>query len=108
MTRQQALCGLAVIAAACATARPAWADGLIRFRNVSFDGGVSVEVRVGGTLDSATLYGVQKIAKNEVWQVDTTGVPAWWRREVAPGSNDGRFTAWQRVDSSGSDARVDV
>jgi hypothetical protein len=108
MTRKQALSVLAVTIAACSVARPASADGLIRFRNVSFDGGVSVEVRVGGTLDSATLYGTQKIAKNETWEVDTTGVPAWWRREAAPGSNDGRFTAWQRVDSSRSDARVDL
>jgi len=108
MTRMQALSALFAAAAACSLARPVLADGLIRFRNVSFDGGVSVEVRVGATLDSATLYGTQKIAKNDLWEVDTTGTTAWWRRELVPGSNDGRYTAWQRVDSSRSDARVDI
>ena len=108
MDRKQALSAIAAIAAACLAARPAAAEGLIRFRNVSFAHGVTVEVRVGDTLDGATLYGTQKIARGEMWEVDTTGVPAWWRREVAPGSNDGRYTAWQRVDSSRSDERVDL
>jgi len=108
MTRMQALSALSAAAAVCLLARPARADGLIRFRNVSFSGGVSVEVRVGDSLDSATLYGTQKIAKGDLWEVDTTGTTAWWRREASPGSNDGRYTAWQRVDSSRSDARVDI
>ena len=109
MTRRQALSALAATAAAaCLAPQPASADGLIRFRNVSFAGGVSVEVRVGDTLDAATLYGTQKIARGEYWEVDTTGTPAWWRRETAPGSNDGRYTAWQRVDSSRANARVDI
>jgi hypothetical protein len=108
MTRRQALSALAASAAGCALALPARADGLIRFRNVSFGGGVTLEVRVGETLDAATLYGTRKLGKGETWEVDTTGVPAWWRREIAPGSNDGRYTAWQRIDSSGTDARVDV
>lgn len=108
MTRAQALSAFAIAAAACAVPRRTLADGLIRFRNVSFDGGVSVEVRVGSTLDSATLYGTQKIAKNDFWEVDTSGTTAWWRRETSPGSNDGRYTTWQRVDPSSSDARVDV
>ena len=109
MTRRQALSTFAATAAAWLVLRPAAdADGLIRFRNVSFAGGVSVEVRVGDTLDSATLYGTQKIARGESWEVDTTGATAWWRREAAPGSNDGRYTTWQRVDSSRSNARVDI
>jgi hypothetical protein len=108
VTRRQACSALAAIGAAWVVARPALADGLIRFRNVTFDHGVTVEVRVGSTLDGATLYGTQKIAKGELWEVDTTGTPAWWRRETAPGSNDGRFTAWQRVDPSRSDPRVDI
>jgi hypothetical protein len=108
MTRRQALSGLIATAAALAAPRGASADGLIRFRNVSYAGGVTVEVRVGATLDSAVLYGTQKIAKGEIWEVDTTGTPAWWRREAAPGSNDGRYTAWQRVDVAKSDARVEL
>ncbi|HEY0393207.1 MAG TPA: hypothetical protein VGD01_01810 [Candidatus Elarobacter sp.] len=108
MTRRQALFAVVASAAACGLARPARADGLIRFRNVSFAGGVVLEVRVGDTFDAAALYGTRKLGKGETWEVDTTGVPAWWRREIAPGSNDGRFTVWQRVDSNGADARVDV
>jgi hypothetical protein len=108
MNRRQALSALAVSAAACLVPRPALADGLIRFRNVSFPGGVLVEVRVGSTLDAATLYGTQKIARGDMWEVDTTGALAWWRRELAPGANDGRFTTWQRVDPSRSDERVDL
>ena len=107
MTRKRVLVAFASVAAAL-VARPVLAEGLIRFRNVSFTGGVSVEVRVGPTLDAATLYGTQRIAYHDYWEVDTTGTPAWWRREVAPGSNDGRFTAWERVDSSRSDASVNI
>ncbi len=108
MNRRQALSALAVFAAACLHAQRALADGLIRFRNVSFAGSVLVEVRVGSTLDAATLYGTQKIARGDLWEVDTTGAIAWWRRELAPGANDGRYTAWQRVDPSRSDERVDL
>ncbi|MDQ6942746.1 MAG: hypothetical protein M3169_09565 [Candidatus Eremiobacteraeota bacterium] len=108
MTRRQALFGLGGCAAACLVAQPALADGLIRFRNVSFPGTILVEVRVGSTLDAATLYGTQKIARGDLWEVDTTGAIAWWRRELAPGANDGRYTAWQRVDPSRSDERVDL
>ncbi|HYW53537.1 MAG TPA: hypothetical protein VFF00_03105 [Candidatus Elarobacter sp.] len=108
MHRRQALAALAAVAAAALTARPARAEGLIRFRNVSFARGVTIEVRVGDTFDGAALYGTQKIARGELWEVDTAGVPAWWRREVAPGSNDGRYTAWQRVDPGRADARIDL
>ena len=108
MNRSQAVAAFVLFAAACTVARPALAEGLIRFRNVSFPRGILVEVRVGSTLDAATLYGTQKIARGDLWEVDTTGVLAWWRREVTPGANDGRFTAWQRVDSSRSNERVDI
>lgn len=108
MNRRQALSGLIATAAACTVPHRADADGLIRFRNVSYAGGVLVEVRVGQTLDGAVLYGTQKIAKGVIWEVDTAGTPAWWRREVAPRSNDGRYTAWQRIDVSKSDARVEI
>ena len=108
MNRRSALSVLAVSAAACLAPRSALADGLIRFRNVTFRGSILVEVRVGSTLDSATLYGTQKIARGDLWEVDTTGAIAWWRRELAPGANDGRYTAWQRVDPSRSDERVDL
>ena len=108
MNRRVALSALAVSAAAALLARPALADGLIRFRNVSFARAVLIEVRVGETFDAATLYGTQRLAKNESWEVDTTGTIAWWRRELAPGSNDGRYTSWQRADPSRSDLRVDL
>ena len=108
MKRKQALFALAVSVAASLVPRRALADGLIRFRNVSFPGAILVEVRVGNTLDAATLYGTQKIARGDLWEVDTTGAIAWWRRELAPGANDGRYTAWQRVDPSRSDEQVDL
>ena len=108
MNRRAALSTLAASATVALVARPALADGLIRFRNVSFARAVLIEVRVGDTFDAATLYGTQRLAKNETWEVDTTGTPAWWRRELAPGSNDGRYTSWQRVDPSRSDLRVDL
>jgi hypothetical protein len=108
MNRRAALSALALSAAAALVARPARADGLIRFRNVSFARAVLIEVRVGETLDDATLYGTQRLARNESWEVDTTGTPAWWRRELVPGSNDGRYTSWQRADPSRSDLRVDL
>src|ERR1700736_4497348 len=94
MTRSRALSSLALTVAAAAVARPAAAAGLIRFRNATLPGAVIVEVRVGDTLDNAALYGTQKLAKGEEWEVDTSGVFAWWRREVNPGKNDGQFTAW--------------
>ncbi|MBV8579263.1 MAG: hypothetical protein JO225_14595 [Candidatus Eremiobacteraeota bacterium] len=106
MTRGQVLAVFASPAAAVLFGRPARADGLIRFYNGSFARGVVVEVRVGATLDGATLYGTQKIARGDVWEVDTAGSVAWWRRETNPGSNDGRTTGWQRVDPDHTDARV--
>jgi hypothetical protein len=94
--------------AACMRPRRASAEGIVRFHNVTFPGGVLVEVRVGETIDSATLYGTQKIAKDDVWEVDTGGGLAWWRREMNPGSNDGRFTAWQSADPSHDDQHVEL
>ena len=107
MNRRQALSVVALFSAS-AWARPVSAQGIVRFHNVSFAGGVLVEVRVGETIDSATLYGTQKIAKGDVWEVDTGGGVAWWRRELTPGSNDGRFTAWQSADPSQDDQRVEL
>ncbi len=108
MDRRQALSALAISAAACTIPRRVLADGLIRFRNVTFPRAVLIEVRVGSTLDATTMYGTQKIARGDLWEVDTTGAVAWWRRELAPGAGDGRYTAWQRVDPSRSDERIDL
>jgi hypothetical protein len=107
MNRRQALSVVAFFAV-CGWARPASAQGIVRFHNVSFPGGVLVEVRVGETIDSATLYGTQKIAKDDVWEVDTGGGVAWWRREMNPGSNDGRFTAWQSANPRQDDQHVEL
>jgi hypothetical protein len=107
MNRKQVLSAFALAAVAC-VARPASAQGLIRFRNTSYPGGVTVEVRVGDTLDGAALYGTQKIGQNQDWEVDTSGALAWWRREATPGKGDGQFTPWTRIDSSRSDERVTI
>jgi hypothetical protein len=108
MNRRHLLSALALGAAACVLARPVAAQGLIRFHNASFAAPVQVEVRIGDTLESAVLYGVQKIPKGETWEVDTSGVLGWWRREVTPGSGDGRFTDWKRVNVAQSDEKVDL
>lgn len=108
MRRKQVLSALAAALAACAIARPALGDGLVRFRNRSFAAGVTVQVRVGETLETAPLYGVRRIAKDEDWEVDTDGAPAWWRRELNPGKDDGQFTGWNRVDSSRANASVEL
>lgn len=107
MNRRQALSVVALLAM-CGWARPASAEGIVRFHNVSFPSGVLVEVRVGESIDSATLYGTRKIAKDDVWEVDTGGSVAWWRRELDPGSGDGRLTAWQSANSSEADQRVEL
>ena len=107
MNRRQALCVVALFAAS-AWPGPASAEGIVRFHNVSFAGGVLVEVRVGDTIDGAALYGTQKIAKDDVWEVDTGGGIAWWRRELNPGSNDGRLTAWQSADPRQADQHVEL
>lgn len=107
MNRKGLLSTLAFGAAAIALARPANAQGLIRFHNGTA-APVLVEVRVGDTLDSATLYGTQRIAKGESWEVDTAGVLAWWRKEATPGANDGRFTSWQRVNTLQSDEKIEL
>jgi hypothetical protein len=107
MNRRQALSVVALFAMS-AWARPASAEGIVRFHNVSFPGGVVVEVRVGESIDSATLYGTRKIVKDDVWEVDTGGGIAWWRRELSPGSNDGRYTAWQSSDPAEADQRVEL
>ena len=108
MNRRHLLSALALGVAAFAVARPAVAQGLIRFHNASFSAPVLVEVRVGDTLDGATLYGIQKIAKGDSWEVDTGGDLAWWRREVTPGSSDGKYTPWQRVNTIQSDEKIEL
>lgn len=108
MRRRQVLGTLAAAVAAGAFARPALGQGLVRFRNRSFAGGVTVQVRVGDDLESAPLYGSQRIAKGDDWEVDTSGAPAWWRRQLNPGKDDGQFTAWSRVDSRAANASVEL
>ena len=108
MNRRRVLIALAASALAGLVPSPARAAGLIRFKNRSFPGGVTVDVRVGDTLESAPLYGTQRIPRGDDWEVDTSGALAWWRREVNPGKNDGRYTDWTLVDSSRSDEHVDL
>lgn len=107
MQRRQVLGTFAALAA-CAIARPARGAGLLRFRNRSFAGGVTVQVRVGDELESAPLYGSRRIAKGEDWEVDADGALAWWRRELNPGKDDGQFTAWTRVDPRRADTSVEL
>jgi SH3-like domain-containing protein len=70
----------------------------LRFKDVAFDA-VAVEVRTGPTEDTSVPYGSRILKKGETWEV-SSNLPIYWRRELNPGSNDGRFTPWQRVFSS--------
>ncbi len=108
MDRKQLLVALAASAAACVLARPASARGLVQFHNGSSTQPILVDVRIGDTLNSAVAYGTQRVAKGDTWEVDTSGVLAWWRREVTPGANDGRYTDWKKADVSSSDERVEL
>ena len=108
MNRRHLLSALALGATACVLARPAYAQGLIRFHNGTSGAPIAVEVRVGDTIEAAALFGTRQLAKDETWEVDTSGALGWWRREVTPGSNDGRFTAWRRVDTLSSDEKIEL
>jgi hypothetical protein len=58
--------------------------------------------RLGGALRD------ERIAKGDRWEVDTSGVLAWWRCESTPGANDGRFTDWQRVNTIQVDEMIEL
>lgn len=107
MNRRLLLSTLAGSVAACALARPALAAGLITFHNGS-GSPILVEVRIGDTLESSSLYGSQPVSKSGDWVVDTSGVLAWWRREITPGANDGKFSDWKRVNTLSSDEKVNL
>jgi hypothetical protein len=108
MNRRYVLSTLVAAAAACVLALPAQAQGLIRFHNGTLGTPVKVEVRIGDTLEGSAPYGAQTVPKGETWEVDTSGVLAWWRREVTPGASDGRFTEWQRINTLQSDEKVEL
>ena len=108
MNRRHVLSTLAAGAAACVLALPAQAQGLIQFHNGTLGAPVKVEVRIGGTLESSVLYGARTVPKGDTWEVDTSGVLAWWRREATPGTSDGRFTEWKRVNTLQFDEKVEL
>jgi hypothetical protein len=106
MNRTHFLSALGIALAVCLVAAPASAQGLLRIHNSSFSQPVTVELRVGDTLDGATSYGTKALAQGQSWEVDTGGIYAFWRRELHPGSNDGQYTDWSRVNTSYSDETV--
>lgn len=108
MNRTHFLSTLGLALALCLVAAPASAQGLLRIHNSSISQPVTVEVRVGDTLDNATSYGTKALSQGQSWEVDTGGIYAFWRRELHPGSNDGQYTAWTRVNTSNSDETVNL
>lgn len=90
--------GAATITAGLTNIAPALAqatEGTVRIRNTGYDA-IAVEVRVGQTEDRSVNYGTRTLKKGEDWTI-TANLPVFWRREVNPGSGDGKMTDWKRV-----------
>ena len=84
----------------------AFADGALTITNKTIDGQVMVEARMGGGIDDAVLAARQPLKKGESLNLDSTNLQYYWRRELAPGSEDGKWTDWQRVDTRNGDQHV--
>jgi hypothetical protein len=95
--------------ALAAVAAPAAAQNdpqtTLKIHDAAYDA-VDVEVRTGASEEQSLPYGSRILKKDESWTV-SSNLPIFWRRELNPGSNDGKFTAWQRVYGQG-DTTVDI
>ncbi len=87
-------------------ASKALADGALTITNKTIDAPVVVETRLGATLDEAVLTAREPLKKGESLNLDVTNLVPFWRREAVPGSNDGAWTDWKRVDTRFGDQRV--
>ena len=87
-------------------ARSALADGALTITNKTVDSQVMVEARLGDTPDDSVLAARQPLKKGESLDLDATNLQYYWRRELDPGANDDKWTAWQRVDTRGGDQHV--
>ena len=101
------LTGATASLVACGTlTATALADGALTITNKTIDGQVMVEARMGGGLDDAVLAARQPLKKDESLDLDATNLQYYWRRELDPGADDGKWTAWQRVDTRSGDQHV--
>ena len=97
----------AVLFAAFGTlATSALADGALTITNKTVDQQVMVEARLGDTPDDAVLAARQPLKKGESLNLDATNLQYYWRRELDPGANDDKWTAWERVDTRSGDQHV--
>lgn len=87
-------------------ASPALADGGLTIKNATIPGPVTVEVRLGTTVEDAAPAGTMPLKKGESFKLDPTNLQFFWRREANPGSTDGKWTDWQRVDPRLGDQTV--
>jgi hypothetical protein len=77
----------------------------VKFHDVAYET-VTIQVRTGANEEQSLPYGTHVLKKDESWVV-SSNLPILWRRELNPGSNDGKYTPWQRVAASG-DTTVDL
>lgn len=100
--------GIAVLALTLTFASPALADGKLLIKNVSIDTPLAVEVRLGSSVQDSVFAANAVLKKGDTLNLDETNLQYFWRREVNPGSSDGKWTDWQRVDPRGGDQRVEI
>jgi hypothetical protein len=86
--------------------RPAFADGALTITNSTVDRAVMVEVRQGSSTADAVPAATQSLTKGQTLRLDPTNLQYFWRREINPGSGDGKWTDWQRVDPRSGDQSV--
>ena len=84
----------------------ALADGALTITNKTVDGPVMVEAKLGASIDDAVTAARQPLKKGESLNLDATNLQYFWRRELDPGSNDEKWTAWERVDTRNGDEHV--
>lgn len=94
------------LAASGALTGKALADGALTITNKTIDAPVMAEARLGATVDDAVPVAKQPLKKGESLNLDSTNLQNFWRREADPGSNDGKWTDWQRVDTRNGDQHV--
>jgi hypothetical protein len=90
-------------------ASPAFADGGLTIKDVTIPGPVTVEVRLGtGIASESVPAATASLKKGENLKLDSTNLQFFWRREANPGSGDGKWTDWQRVDPRSGDQTVEI
>ena len=85
----------------------ALADGNLTIKNATIDSSVMVEVRQGASSADSVPAGTVPLKKGESVQFDSTNLQYFWRREANPGSNDGKWTDWERVDPRSGNQKVE-